>query len=173
MYFVNLIRTLVSDVFNGHASCRGVDEDWHASGSVQCETQVHFLLNCNFLHQVYAIDGKPIGSRLFSDEMIANVLLCNLLCLLRGVYQFHSALKSSLFDVSHASATSEDLALDNATFIELGCDILGFISVESHLTQGNGHVVLVQKSACLIFMKFDSSRRVVNQLSASHNSCFL
>jgi hypothetical protein len=89
--------------------------------------------------------------------MLAKQVFSNMTSIFGIVDDLHTTLVAGFLDVTHSSASSQDLGLDNATIVELLSDLVSFILIESNLSNWNGNSVGVQESTSLVLVKFDSS----------------
>lgn len=137
MILKNLRRIFLSNFFDRHSSSWRVNEARHTGSPIKCYTQVHFLINIDFLHKVHTIDRQSILTRLFGDQVISNEFGRNLLSLLWCADKFDSSLETCFFNMAHASASSENLRFNDTSSFEFRSNLLSFIWSECHFTNWN------------------------------------
>mmetsp|Transcript_4511 Transcript_4511/g.6792 ORF Transcript_4511/g.6792 Transcript_4511/m.6792 type:complete len:271 (-) Transcript_4511:23-835(-) len=153
---IDLAGVLLSDVLNRHSSGGRVDENGSRGGSIQGQTEVHFLLDAELLDNVDRVHEEAIGG-LLGNEVVSEELASDMLGLLGVTTDLNSTLVASLLDVAHASSSTEDLGLDHAAIVELLGDIEGLSLGESDVSDGDGHLVGVEDVSSLVLVELEAS----------------
>ena len=128
--------------------------------AIKSEGEVDLLLDVDLLNQVDGVDGETISTTLVGDEGVSEELSGDSLSFIGGADELDTTLETGFLDVTHATATTENLGLDDtAATWDLASDSVGFIRGERDVTEGGGNIVGAEKGTCLVFVKFQSTHR--------------
>ena len=137
---MNLLWLVLSNFFDRHATFCTVDKCGASSGTVKSQRQVHLFHDVDLLDKVYSVDWETISSTLVSNKSISKHLAGHVFSLVSVVDEVDTTLETGFFEVTHTTATSKNLRLDDASAVPFRSNFESLIRGESNTADGDWHL---------------------------------
>lgn len=128
----------VSNVLNGHATSRAVDEHGALGLAIESHAQIELFIDSDLLNDVDAIARESCVTRLLCDQGLSTHLISDLLHFLRSLNNVHTALEVVFLEVTQAAASAEHLCLHDILHLLLHAKLAGneqsLLAVEGNVT---------------------------------------
>ena len=135
----DLLRRLLCNVLDGHATGGAEDESGAARLAIKGQTQVELFGNVDLLDKVDGVDGEAVSSALVSHEGLAEQFACDRFGLGGVIDEVDTSLEAGFLDVTETTTAAKDLGLDDAAAVDAAGNFLCLIRTESDVAHWNGH----------------------------------